>query len=294
MSTSRINLISKGRRIPFFSAPDFSSADHPWAGYQFEESTGPTEPVSRACFPKTTVFLCTGGEGVAHRKHRGVWNRTPIQPGSVFIVRRDTEIQSAWTTNPWPTMLLQLDNSKFQHIAPNEANAIENSLVSALTTDDHRLAALMLAMRDEVREGCPSGRLYAESISLALLAYLAGKYATPSAANGRATSLSPAQKREVIDYIRANLTGNISVTELAGLVQMSPSHFARMFKTSFGVAPYRFVMQERIEGAKDMLSNTNMSASQVAMAFGFSSQSHFVKVFRQFTGATPKQYKAGF
>ncbi len=51
------------------------------------------------------------------------------------------------------------------------------------------------------------------------------------------------------------LTSNISVTELAGLVQMSPSHFARVFKASFGVTPYRFVMQERIEGAKDMLAS---------------------------------------
>jgi transcriptional regulator GlxA family with amidase domain len=74
---------------------------------------------------------------------------------------------------------------------------------------------------------------------------------------------------------------------------MSPAHFARTFKTSFGIAPYRFVMRERIDGARDMLKSTKMSSSQVAMALGFASQSHFVKVFRQFTGVTPKQYKAG-
>jgi AraC family transcriptional regulator len=146
----------------------------------------------------------------------------------------------------------------------------------------------------EVKEGCPSGRLHGESISLALLAYLAGRYATPLPANNCEASLSPAHKRRLIDYVRTNLTDNISVTELAGLVQMSPSHFSRVFKTSFGVTPYRFVMQERVEGAKAMLASTELPASQVAMAFGFSSQSHLVKVFRQFTGVTPKQYKAGF
>jgi AraC family transcriptional regulator len=294
LSTSRIHLISKGRRVPFLASPALSSAEHPWAGYPFEETTGPNEPISRACFLKTTLFLCTGDEGIANRKHRGAWERHRIRPGSVFMVRRDTEIQSAWTSNPWPTMLLQLDHSKFQHIAPNEVEAIEKSLTSALTTHDDRLATLMLAMREEVREGCPSGRLFGESISLALLAYLAGRYATPGREDDPKSKLSPAQKRIVAEYVRERAAGNISVLELAMLVAMSPSHFARVFKASFGVTPYRFVMHERIELAKAMLAENKLSASQVAMTVGFSSQSHFVKVFRQFTGVTPKQFKSGF
>ena len=292
MSTSRIQLLSKGRRVPFLSAPDFSSADHPWAGYLMEELNGPNEPISRGAFLKTTLVLCTGGQGIAHRRHRGAWERNRIKPGSVFMVRRDTEIQAAWTTNPWPTLLLQLDNTKFQHLAAEEVKAVEAALVSALTTSDDRLATLILAMRDEVRGGCISGRLYAESISLALLAYLAGRYATPRPSDSCDKNLSRAQKRKLVDYIRANLIGNMSVTELAGLVQMSPSHFSRVFKISFGVTPYRYVMQERIEGTKAMLAGTKLTASQVAIAFGFASQSHFVKVFRQFTGVTPKQYQA--
>lgn len=291
---SRIQLLSKGRNVPFLRAPDFSSADHPWAGYLLEESNGRNEPISRGTFTKTTLFLCTGGQGVAHRQHRGTWERNRIQQGSVFMVRRDTEVQAAWTTNSWPTLLLQLDSTKFQHIAPEEVNAVEKSLVSALTTSDHRLATLMIAMRDEIREGCMSGKLFAESISLTLLAYLAGRYATPRPLDNCDKRLSRAQKRCLVDYVRSNLSSNISVTELAGLVQMSPSHFAHMFRASFGITPYRFVMQERVANAKGMLANTELSASQVAMAFGFSSQSHFAKVFRQFTGVTPKQYRAGF
>jgi AraC family transcriptional regulator len=126
-----------------------------------------------------------------------------------------------------------------------------------------------------------------------LLAYLAAKYAPTANLNKRATKLSVAQQRAVTDYIRANLTDNISVAELARLVQMSPSHFSRVFSAAFGVTPYRFVMNERIEGAKDMLASTQLSASEISSAYGFASQSHFTKVFRQFTGVTPKQYKAG-
>ncbi len=292
MSTGRIQLISKGLRAPFFGEPELSSAEQPWAGFHFEESRGPNQPISRAQFLKTTIFLCTGEEGVAHRKHRGVWDRKRIEPGSVFIVRRDTEIQAAWTSNSWPTMLLQLDHTKFQHLAEAEMRAIEQSLVSALTTRDVRLASLMLTMREEVKQGCPSGRLFGESVSLALLAYLAGNYATP--APGNVSSLSPTQKLTIAAYVRANLGTNISVTELAGLVDLSPSHFARIFKASFGLTPYRYVMRERIEAAKSLLASTKLSASEIGATFGFASQSHFVKVFREFMGVTPKQYRAGF
>ncbi len=151
----------------------------------------------------------------------------------------------------------------------------------------------MLAMRDEINAGCASGRLFGESISLALLAYLAGRYATHRGAANHA-GLSSAQMRGIVDYIRGNLTSDITVMELAAQVRMSPSRFSRVFKASFGVTPYRFVMQERIDDAKGLLASSGLSASEIAMTFGFASQSHFVKVFRQFTGVTPKQYRAGF
>jgi AraC-like DNA-binding protein len=285
-------MVAKGRRRPFNNAPNFCSVDHPWAGYLFEEMNCTLEPVPSHAWPKTMLCLCTGGEGMAHWRHRGIWRTNHVRPGSAFIVRRDAEVQALWAINGWQNMLLQLDNSRLQHIAPDEVTLIEKSLAPAQSTDDARLAALMLAMRQEAREGCLSGRLFGESISLALLAYLGGRYATLRC--GSTGRLTPAQKQSVVDYIRANLGSDITVTELAGLVRMSPSHFARTFKTVFGVAPYRFVMQERIEAAKGMLASSKLSASQVATAFGFASQSHFVKVFRQFTGVTPKQYKAGF
>jgi len=294
MSASRIQMISKGRRVPFFSTADLNSAEHPWAGYGFEEATPSAgrEPLPSHSYAKTTLLYVLGGEAFLSWKHRGVWNRDPCRQGTVSIVRREVEIQSSGLSKPLPMMVLQLDNVKLQHVAPDHGLAIEKSLSSAQVTNDCRLAAVLQAMHQEVRDGCASGRLYGESISLALLAYLAGRYATPRAESCEG-KLSHAQKRCLVDYIRANLTSNISVTELADLVQMSPSHFARVFRASFGVTPYRFVMRERTEAAKDMLASTKVSASQVAMAFGFSSQSHFVKVFRGFTGVTPKQYKAG-
>lgn len=293
MGRSRFKMNASGQCIPFFNPPLISSADQPWSGYHFEEANGPAEPLPRHSWPKTTLLYVTGGGGSLHWKHRGVWHSDAMWPGTVTVIRRDAEIQAAEPSNAIPTMVLQLDNAELQNMAPDNVLAIDKFLDTVQVTKDYRLAALMLAMSEEVRQGCSSGRLFAESISLALLAYVVGKYATPGLGNGSESTLSPAQKRLLLDYIRANLAENISVTELSSLLSMAPSHFSRVFKASFGLTPYRFVMHERVQAAKVLLASDGMTASQIAMAFGFATQSHFAKVFRQFSGVSPKQYKMG-
>lgn len=290
--TSRIQMIANGHPKPFFTSPfDSNSMDHPWAGYDFEEAVSPADPLQSHSWSKTTLLCVTGGNASLNWKHRGVWHADHIRSGTVSIIRRDVEIQSAIPSGSIPMMVLQLDNSRLQHLAPDNVLAIDKSLETAQVTNDERLATLMSAMSEEVREGCPSGRLFAESISLALLAYIVGKYTAPATKDTHDASLSLGQKRILLKYIQENLTNNISVKELAELVQMSPSHFARVFKIAFGVTPYRLVMHERIESTKGMLANTKLSASQIASEYAFASQSHFTKVFRQFTGMSPKQYK---
>jgi len=292
VSTSHIHAISQGRRIPVFRDPFLSSANSRWAGFPLEESNSKLEEISRAYFSNTMIFVVTRGSGTAHWKDRGVHVHHRVAPGALSIARSHCELQSSWATNAWSRVTVQLDGAKLRSIAHHDLGAIEASFPPMLTTRDGRIEGLVLAMRDEVKEECPSGRLFAESISIALLAYLAGRYATPGNTH-RASSLSPAQRRSISDYVRANLANDISVTELAAIVCMSPAHFSRLFRASFGVSPYRFVMQERVGGAEKMLASTQLSASQVAISFGFSSQSHFTKVFRQFTGVTPRQYRAG-
>ena len=290
----RVLLHDKGTRKPFLRSPDFTSADHPWAGFLFEESYSRNEPIKRAAFAKTTIFLCTQDGGTAHRRHRGVSEQHRVAPGHVFIARKDVEIEEAWTSNPWPTMILQIDGAPLRELAGGKINAIERGLVSAVTKADERLAALMMTMRSEVKAGCPSGRIYGESMSLALLAYIVGSYSQDQKQEEAPRSRLPRhQVRRIAEYVSANLTEDIAVTDLASLVNMSPSHFARVFKISFGQSPYQFVMEQRIQAAKAMLAGGRLSSSEVAQVFNFASQSHFAKVFRQFTGVTPTQYKAG-
>lgn len=293
MRADRIKYSSQGRRVPFLAAPDLRSADHPWRGFGFEEASSPGEPMPKHAWSKTTLIYVTDGLGSLRWKHRGVWHANRMERGTVSIMRRDVEIDSAVPDGSIPVMVLQLDGAKLETLAPAETLAIERALTSVQVAQDPQLAALLSAMRAEVRGGCRSGALYCESISTALLAYLAARYTLSDPARGQDMRLRPAEMRKLVDYVRENLSDGVSVAGMADLLGMSPSHFARTFKAGLGLSPYRFVMRERVEKAKTLLAGRTLSAGRVAAEVGFASESHFAKVFRQFTGVTPKRYRAG-
>jgi YesN/AraC family two-component response regulator len=81
--------------------------------------------------------------------------------------------------------------------------------------------------------------------------YLYG--ASKPALEFQATGLSRSQLARVIDYIKTNLTQDVSILDLATLTSMSESHFSRSFKRSVGIAPYQYLMQQRVERAKQLL-----------------------------------------
>jgi AraC family transcriptional regulator len=101
------------------------------------------------------------------------------------------------------------------------------------------------------------------------------------------------QQRTVVDFIEENLAENISLAKLAQLIQLSPYHFCRAFKQSFGVPPHRYHPRRRIDRAKALLANPNESVTSIGMAIGFSETSSFTATFRKVSGMTPTDYRRG-
>ena len=98
--------------------------------------------------------------------------------------------------------------------------------------------------------------------------------------------------RRVTEHIEDNLDKPLHLSELAGVVHMSPWHFARLFKNSTGVPPHRYVVQQRIARARAFLERPETSIADVAHAVGFRTMSHFTTVFRRVVGVTPAAYRA--
>jgi AraC-like DNA-binding protein len=99
--------------------------------------------------------------------------------------------------------------------------------------------------------------------------------------------LSPARTHRICEYINSNLDQNIGLEALAEMAGLSTHHFARAFKQTVGIPPHGYVLQRRIDHAQQMLRNTDLPMSEIALSAGFSDQSHLARHFRRITGMSP-------
>jgi AraC-like DNA-binding protein len=94
-----------------------------------------------------------------------------------------------------------------------------------------------------------------------------------------------------VEFIQKNLNQSITVQEISDVACMSKASFYRYFKNEFGMSPVEYINKERIERACRLLKNTKNNVTDVGYKLGFSSLSHFIKLFKEQTGITPKQYQ---
>jgi AraC-like DNA-binding protein len=103
--------------------------------------------------------------------------------------------------------------------------------------------------------------------------------------------LSTAQYNKIVEYLNARPEQDVTLAGLAALVGFSPSHFARAFTASAGIPPHRFQIEMRIERAKKMLENTDLSIGEVAALSGYEDAGYFARLFRNEVGVTPMHYR---
>ena len=156
---------------------------------------------------------------------------------------------------------------------------------------DPTVAALIRALRVDISQRDMPSQVYVEhlvALILLRIAAMSGKSRTAS----RAGTFGSRTLSRLTDYIDAHLADDISLTDLAGEASMPVDAFARRFKASTGVPPYAYVLERRVVRAETLLADPRSSLISIALALGFSSQSHFTNVFRRLRGVTPAVYRA--
>ena len=94
-----------------------------------------------------------------------------------------------------------------------------------------------------------------------------------------------------LGFVEKNLTANISIKQLAAAARQSPSHFKSRFSRQIGMPPLQYVMHRRIGHGKQMLRQSRLPVTRIAMQLGFATSQHFATVFKRLTGVTPREYK---
>lgn len=140
-----------------------------------------------------------------------------------------------------------------------------------------------------------SGRLLVETMSNTLSAYLIQRYSETGVRLRISTTVDkPLDGRRlsrVMDFVDAQISGDLAVSDMAKVACLSPAHFARSFKATTGRPPHEFVSERRLDLAKKMLSEGRHSTAEIAHATGFSSQANFARAFRKVASMTPSQYR---
>jgi AraC family transcriptional regulator len=147
-----------------------------------------------------------------------------------------------------------------------------------------RILYLVQALEEDRKADSPSGPLYAESVGVALAIQLLGMTEERFARSGR---LSDRQLRMLFEYVDAHLDQPLTVSILSRETGASSSHLRAWFKTATGMTIHRYVVRKRVERARLLLSQGRLSTSEVALAAGFSHQSHLARWMRREYGYTP-------
>ncbi len=107
-----------------------------------------------------------------------------------------------------------------------------------------------------------------------------------------ASGLPGATLRRVLEHIEANVQRAPRLAELSAVARMSVFHFARLFKVSTGLTPHQFVLHQRIERAKQRLTDGELPIAAIGRDAGFRTPSNFASAFHRATGVTPTAYRS--
>ncbi len=298
MTSSRLQMLINERMVPEPGQTLLSSSYLPWSGFLVEHHRIAERrqfyPSVQVPMPRLALIL--SGHGEARWRARGYPITRSWAPRTICYLDKGYELKSLeMQGSPRDVLTIEFDETKITSFIYGDAERSRLNLVQHAMGADPQATALMKAMHAELEAGCPTGRLYAESLSIALLAHLSCRYAAKGNATSRggATGLSHAQLELLIDYIHESLATPLHLAELAGLVGLSVYNLCRQFKQTMGITPYQYIQQLRTERAKALLAlrRNSISIAEIALSTGFYSHSHFTTVFHRVTGMSPREYR---
>ncbi len=167
-------------------------------------------------------------------------------------------------------------------------------IVSRFQTRDPQIEHIAWAVKAEIEAGSPGGRLFLDSLGLALATRLMQQHSSQSPPPPNATrsvGLGGTKLTRLLAHIEDNLDQTLSLAEIATIAGLSASHLKTVFRQATGLPVHQYVLRRRVERAQTMLREGKLPINEIALATGFAHQSHMARHMRRLFGVTPAAVK---
>ena len=222
----------------------------------------------------------------------GRYHSGEVNTGDIILIPAQTTHRVYWN-HEHTYLALWLSPERFEQCLGEAILRQSVEVLPSFITQDSSLYGLGLALRGELETPGQEEQLYLDSLITALSAHLLRYYSNITTHQPNSPECLPRYKLDpVLEFIHAHLDRNLSLAELATIAQISPNYFLTKFKRSTGLTPHQYLIHQRIEMAKRLLTRNDMTIADVAYELGFAHQSHFTRHFKRQIGLTPKQFLA--
>lgn len=243
--------------------------------------------------PYIIVSIHVGKSVYTACRRLGLSHRGTNIHGDIEIIPAHTP--GVWEINDRDTALVMGINPELLKTVVEEWDVDPRDLEirNRFQARDQQMEHIAWALKAEMENGYPSGRLYIDSLSTALAARLVRDHSTLSTPSNTVTGgMSGRKLKELLSFIEDNLSQELGLSELARVADLSTSHLNVLFRQSVGMPVHQYVIRRRVERAATLLRDTSMSIGEVALEAGFSHQSHLASHMRRVMGITPRELKA--
>ncbi len=224
-------------------------------------------------------------EMIEHRLHNSQLGNT-----NITFVPNDVLNSACWNKE-YQFITLSFEPSVLARHTFDFVNFADLEFIPCFSKSDPLIHSIGLSLKLELESSRFGNRLYIDSLIAALMTHLMRHYSNQQRSQIDSNPLSKRKLQQVVDYIHQHLDRYLALAELAALVQISPSYFSILFKQATRITPHQYVIQCRIERAKELLLQNDLAIADVALRLGFSHQSHLSRHFKRLVGVTPKQFR---
>jgi AraC family transcriptional regulator len=193
-------------------------------------------------------------------------------------------------------IIIALDPDFYKAIARDALGSPPPDIVDRYVGMDPLVREAATELRNELQKRGALRAIYLESWAVVIAIHMAQTrlvYGATAPAHKCCFGLSARRLNRVLAFIEEHLCDSILVARLAEAVNMSPYHFARMFKQTTGSSPHVYITMRRLSRAKYLLRHSDLPLIRVAELAGFQTQAHFTALFAKHIGMTPRLFRFG-